>query len=62
MMMLLLIGIVPAIVASLLIVRSYKTRAIALRISNVKNQCDVISSSILGEEYLTREGKSDVID
>lgn len=61
-MMLLLIGIVPAIVASLLIVRSYKTRAIALRISNVKNQCDVISSSILGEEYLTDEGKSDVID
>lgn len=61
-MMLILIGIIPATVASAVIVRNYKNRAVEIRTSNVKNQCDVISSSILGEEYLTGTGKSDVID
>ena len=59
---LILIGIIPAIIASFMIVRSYKARAVAFRISNVKNQCDVISSSILREDYLTGSGPSDVID
>lgn len=62
MMMLILIGIIPTIVASVFITRSYKQRAISIRISNVKNQCDVISRSIISEEYLTGMGQSDLID
>lgn len=61
MLMLVLIGIVPTIVASILITQSYRARAVSIRISNVKNQCDVISRSIISEEYLTG-GQSDVID
>ena len=62
MMMLVLIGILPTIAASVLITRSYNQRAVSVRISNVKNQCDVISRSIISEEYLTGAGQSDVID
>ena len=62
MLVLLLIGIVPIVIASSVIVRGYKSRAIALRISHVKNQCEVICSSILSEDYLAEGGKSAVID
>ena len=62
MLMLVLIGIIPTIAASWLITQSYRERAVSIRISNVKNQCDVITRSIISEEYLTGEGQSDVID
>ena len=56
MLMLVLIGIIPTIAASWLITQSYRERAVSIRISNVKNQCDVITRSIISEEYLTGEG------
>ena len=62
MMMLVLIGILPTIAASVLITRSYNQRAVSVRISNVKNQCDVISRTIVSEEYVTNSQKSEVID
>ncbi len=52
MVMLVLIGIIPTITVAAVIVRSYQNRAVQLRSSNVKNQCDVLSNMILTEGFL----------
>ena len=52
MVTLIIIGIVPAIITSFVIVRGYENRAIALRASNIRNQCDVLVNSIVTENYL----------
>ncbi|MDO5702337.1 MAG: HAMP domain-containing sensor histidine kinase [Lachnospiraceae bacterium] len=60
--MLLIIGIIPTIIASYTVVLSYKDRAVALRVSHVRNQCDLIASSVLAKEYMKGSGNTDVID
>lgn len=52
MVMLILMGIIPAVIAAAFVVRGYRTRAVSLRISNVRNQCDMLSNSILSQNYL----------
>ena len=52
MLMLVLIGIIPTLIAVTLVLNSYKTRAIALRTSSVRNQCDMLSTAILTDGYL----------
>ncbi len=47
MLILFLIGIVPSIVVSILVVESYENRAISLRSMNVKNQVDMLSNSLV---------------
>ena len=54
--MLVLIGIIPATAIAMVVIRSYQNRAIFLRTSNVKNQCDMLSNSILQEGYMEAPG------
>ncbi len=58
MAILILIGIVPGIIASFVIVQSYKNRAVALRTMNVKNQCDMLGTSIALNHSLTQADTS----
>lgn len=52
MVILILIGIVPCIIATNVVSRSYKNRAVSLRESSVKNQCDILRANLDSEEYL----------
>ena len=54
--MLILIGIIPALTATAIVIRSYKNRAVFLRTSNVKSQCDMLSNGILQEGYMENPG------
>ena len=54
--MLILIGIIPALIATAVVVRSYQNRAVLVRTSNVKNQCDMLSNAILQEGYMENPG------
>ena len=52
MIMLILIGIIPAIVTASIVVRGYSSRAVSLRTGNVKIQCDMLCNSIVTEGYM----------
>lgn len=52
MVILILIGIVPCIIATNVVSRSYKNRAVSLRVSSVKNQCDILRANLDSEDYL----------
>ena len=52
MVILILIGIVPCIIATNVVSRSYKNRAVSLRESSVKNQCDILRAHLDSEDYL----------
>lgn len=53
MIILLILGIVPSVVVAAGIIATYEGRAVSLRISNVKNQCDIISNMLIKEGYIT---------
>ncbi|MBQ6377069.1 MAG: HAMP domain-containing histidine kinase [Lachnospiraceae bacterium] len=61
-LMMLLIGIVPTIIAASMVVRGYKSRAVALRTSSVKNQCEMLCNSILQSGYLDNPSGAETID
>ncbi|MCR5294789.1 MAG: HAMP domain-containing histidine kinase [Lachnospiraceae bacterium] len=46
------IGMVPCVIATNVVVRSYENRAISLREISVKNQCDILCDSLVSEQYL----------
>ncbi len=50
MVILVLIGIVPSIIASVMVISSYEKRAVALRSMNVRSQVDMISNTIVIDE------------
>ena len=52
MVILILIGIVPCIIATNVVSRNYKNRAVSLRESSVKNQCDILRANLDSEDYL----------
>ena len=52
MLLLVLIGIIPTVIAVSIVVNSYKNRAISLRTSSVRNQCDMLTTSIITDGYL----------
>jgi len=54
MLVLIVIGLAPVIIASSIIVRSYEDRAVSVRISNVKNQCDMLCNLVVSEGFLER--------
>lgn len=49
--MLILIGIIPAAVATRSVVREYEDRAVSLRIMNVRNQCEILRNQLLEADY-----------
>ena len=52
MVILVLIGIFPCIIATNVVVRGYENRAVSLRIMNVRNQCEILCNSLVTEDYL----------
>lgn len=54
MCILVVIGIVPSAIIENGIVSSYEDRAVTIRSSNVKNQCDIICNQLISENYLNR--------
>lgn len=52
MCILVVIGIVPSAIIENGIVSSYEDRAVTIRSSNVKNQCDIICNQLISENYL----------
>lgn len=61
MLILFLMGIIPGSIATLVVVQSYKDRAISLRTMNVRNQCDMLSNTIASGNLLSMED-TDVLD
>jgi signal transduction histidine kinase len=57
---LLVIGCVPAIIVSEVFLSAYYERAIAVRTTDVQNQCKIISNQIVASDYLN-SNKSDAI-
>lgn len=52
MIILFILGIVPSVIVAAGIIGTYEDRAVSLRISNVKNQCDIISDMLINEGYM----------
>ncbi len=57
---LMLVGFLPALIASNVFLNAYYERAITVRTTDVQNQCKIISNQILASDYLT-SNKSDTI-
>ena len=57
---LLILGTVPAFIVSNVFLNAYYERAIAVRTTDVQNQCKIISNQIVASDYLT-SNKSDAI-
>jgi signal transduction histidine kinase len=61
MIILILIGIVPSVIAATVVVRGYVDRAVSLRSINVKNQCDILCNTLVTEKYVSNTN-NDVIN
>lgn len=61
MVLLVIIGILPCIIAESVIVSSYENRAVELKNISVKNQCDILGKQLMKEEYL-KYPQSEVIN
>ena len=51
MIMMILIGIIPAVAATRIVVHSYERRALDLRGANVRSQCEILSNQLLDADY-----------
>lgn len=51
---LVIIGMVPAYLATAVLVRSYRDRAVSVREMSVKNQCEILSDLLSSEHYLEK--------
>ena len=59
--MLILIGIIPAVIATRSVVRGYEERAVSLRGMNVRNQCEILSNQLIDADYFDNTD-SDIIN
>lgn len=57
---LVILGFVPCIVVAKVIIHTYEDRAVSLRISNVKNHCDIVCNKIAVEDYLENPVSEDI--
>ena len=49
---LIILGIVPSVIVTQIVINTYADRAIALRTENVKNQCDILCNLLIKENYI----------
>lgn len=49
---LIILGIVPSVIVTRMIISDYQDRAIELRVSNIRNQCDILGNLLIKENYL----------
>ncbi|MDO4803685.1 MAG: HAMP domain-containing sensor histidine kinase [Lachnospiraceae bacterium] len=61
MVILILIGIIPCLVGTGMVVRGYRNRAVSLREISVKNQCEILRDFLTTEAYLDNPD-SDIIN
>ena len=59
--MLILIGIIPAVIATRSVVRGYEERAVSLRGMNVRNQCEILCNQLIDADYFDNTD-SDIIN
>ena len=59
--MLILIGIIPAVIATRSVVRGYEERAVKLRGMNVRNQCEILANQLVDADYFENTN-SDIIN
>ncbi|MGX8775069.1 MAG: hypothetical protein ACSW8G_08445 [Bacillota bacterium] len=52
-LMLIAIGIIPAFIATRVVVHSYEDRATTLRAYNVRTQCEILSNQLIEADYFT---------
>ncbi|MGI6068832.1 MAG: sensor histidine kinase [Blautia sp.] len=57
---LVLLGIVPSFFVSKMVISAYEDRAVSLRISNVKNHCDILCNKIVTDNYLIKPDSVDI--
>lgn len=53
--MLVVMGIVPSIIVTKSVIKSYEDRAVSLRISNVRNQCDILCNQLVRAGYMENQ-------
>lgn len=51
-LILIILGIVPSVVTACMVLRNYEDRAISIRVSNIRSQCDILCNLIIKENYL----------
>lgn len=61
MVIMIVLGIVPSMVIAKAVVHSYEKRAVSLRTSSVRNQCDILCNKLVEEHYM-ENSKSREID
>lgn len=59
--MLVVMGIVPSVIVSKIVIKTYEDRAVSLRISNVRNQCDILCNQLIREGYMEDTNNEEVI-
>lgn len=52
MVIMIVLGIVPSLVIAKAVVHSYEKRAVSLRTSSVRNQCDILCNKLVEEHYM----------
>ena len=52
MIILLILGIVPSVIVTQLMIHNYETQALEVRASAVRAQCAILSNQIIKENYL----------
>lgn len=52
MLMLVVMGIVPSLIVSASVIKTYENRAVSLRFSNVRSQCDILCNQLVRENYM----------
>ena len=58
---LIILGIVPSVIVTQIVINTYADRAIALRTENVKNQCDILCNLLIKENYIN-DSSSQVVN
>lgn len=52
MLMLVVMGIVPSLIVSASVIKTYEDRAVSLRFSNVRSQCDILCNQLVRMHYM----------
>lgn len=49
---LIILGIVPSVFVTEMVIRNYESRAVAVRVENIHTQCDILCNLLIKENYL----------
>ncbi len=49
---LIILGIVPGVISAVMVIANYEDKAIEIRVNSIRNQCDILCSLLIKENYL----------